>query len=113
MKIEKLLLLAEEYGWNVEEDNSFYILSQYSPEGQDFIVQFEAEDPYSFISELKRRHDNFDVSEETYMWLDNNGHGANGAPYDMRDVYEDMEYCKKLILELYNALDNFMKVRGK
>lgn len=35
------------------------------------------------------------------MWLDSDGHGINGAPYDMKDVYEDMEACQNMILELY------------
>ena len=36
--------------------------------------------------------------------LDNTGHGLNGAPYDMKDVYEDMEACKKMVYELWKLL---------
>lgn len=47
-----------------------------------------------------KRHENFDVSEETYTCLDHSGHGINGAPYDMRDVYNDMEECQDEIEKL-------------
>ena len=49
-------------------------------------------------------YDNYDCSYEAYLWLDNTGHGTNGAPYDMKDVYEDMEACEKMIFELWESL---------
>ena len=42
----------------------------------------------------------FDVSYEAYLWLDDTGHGRNGAPYEMIDVYEDMEECLHNMEEL-------------
>ena len=39
----------------------------------------------------------YDVSYETYLWLDNTGHGKNGAPYELEDVLEDIKACEQYI----------------
>ena len=41
------------------------------------------------------------------MWLDIDGHGKNGAPYDMRDVYDDMEAVNDMLWDLYDDLHYF------
>ena len=48
--------------------------------------------------------DDFDVCYETYLWLGDTGHGKNGAPYDMKDLYEDMQACEDMIHNLWLAL---------
>ena len=47
----------------------------------------------------------FDVSYETYIWLDETGHGMNGAPENMKDLYEDMEACETMVHDLWLALE--------
>lgn len=59
------------------------------------------------IDSIHQAFDNFDVSYEAYIWLDNTGHGTNGAPYEMRGVLEDMEACEQMILDLYNELNSY------
>ena len=60
----------------------------------------------TLTNNLYERYSDFDVSSETYLWLDNTGHGTNGAPYDMKDLYEDMDACQEMIMELYNVFNN-------
>lgn len=62
--------------------------------------------PYldSLITDMENYYDDFDVDEETYLWLDNRGHGKNGAPYRMRDVLEDMEAAEKMVEDLLDAI---------
>lgn len=103
---KKLLKPAENLGWSVGIDKDQFTFSKFSPAGQDFNIELTADNLEEVISELKERIDNFDCSEETYLWLDKSGHGTNGAPYDMKDLYEDMEACLKMIEELYDALAN-------
>lgn len=43
-----------------------------------------------------------------YLWLDDEGHGSNGAPYDMKDVYEDMEWWKDSLENLANTLESLL-----
>lgn len=52
----------------------------------------------------------YDVSEQTMLWLDEFGHGKNGAPYDMKDVYEDFEWVKNRILTLVEIFNRYNKV---
>ena len=44
------------------------------------------------------------------LWLDEFGHGKNGAPYDMKDVYEDFEWVKNRILTLVEIFNRYNKV---
>ena len=47
--------------------------------------------------------------EEAYIWLDDSGHGKNGAPHDMKDVYEDMEACKSMLGELVGVVNELVE----
>lgn len=102
---EKLLSKVKEAGWTVEtEDEHSYRFGKFSPAGQDFSIVVEGEDADELTKSIYERYENFDVSEETYLWLDDTGHGKNGAPYHMKDLLEDMEACEQMILDLYNGL---------
>ena len=105
---DRIVEIAEENGWEVDVesndgDNFSYEFSKYSPAGQDFSFEAKMEDNnvYALLNDIKNY---YDCSYEAYVWLDNTGHGANGAPYDMKDVYEDMEACQKMIFELWKSL---------
>lgn len=109
MEIEKIIKIAESDSWTVTEqtfnNGKGLLFSKYSPAGQDFNIPIEPSSSFEELLEhIKEYYDNFDVDNETYIWLDNDGHGKNGAPYRMRDVLEDMEECHRMILELYNLL---------
>lgn len=103
-KFNKLINIAEKLDWSISIDGRDITLQKYSPAGQDFNVELKAQNMQEAVMELKSRCDNFDCSEEAYLWLDNTGHGRNGAPYDMKDVYEDMEACFEMMEELYDEL---------
>lgn len=103
--IQEILDKIKELDWSVEKDENSYRLGKYSPAGQDFsILIYSKESSDDFIDQIYDRYNEFDVSEEAYLWLDESGHGTNGAPYDMKDVYKDMEWCKNSINELYDDL---------
>ena len=106
LELAKVIENIEKLGWNATlEDDNYVSLQIYSPAGQDFNISVDTEnDVDAFIENIYKCYENFDVSYETYLWLDNEGHGINGAPYDMRDLYNDMEACEQLILKLYNEL---------
>lgn len=108
---ERIVEIAEENDWSVDMtsndgDNFTYEFRKGSPAGQDFsfCADMEDNDVYSLIDNIYERYNDYDCSEETYLWLDNTGHGKNGAPYDMKDVYEDMEACEQMILDLHDVL---------
>ena len=110
---DKIKRIATEAGWDVsiEEETEVFVcydFGKYSPAGQDFHVSANLEnmDIKTLMSDLYGRYADFDCSEETYLWLDNTGHGTNGAPYDMKDLYEDMEACQEMIMDLYHAFSD-------
>ena len=105
-ELNELKALIEKEDWEIYDDteNSLTI-GKFSPQGQDFQITVDlGESIYEFKENLYSLYSNFDVSEETYIWLDDSGHGKNGAPYDMKDVYEDFEACEENIYNLYLAL---------
>ena len=108
---ERVIEVAEENGWSVDMtsndgDNFTYEFRKGSPAGQDFsfCADMEDNDVYSLINNIYERYNDYDCSEETYLWLDNTGHGKNGAPYDMKDLYEDMEACEQMMLKLHDVI---------
>lgn len=104
-ELKVLFQKIENLDWSIEEEGeNEYRLGKYSPQGQDFSLTVEGESVDEIIDSIKSAHENYDVSNETYLWLDNTGHGSNGAPYELRDVLEDMEACEQYILDLYNTL---------
>lgn len=96
-------------GFEIEhDDDGCYRFGRYSPAGQDFGFTIDPGGSImDLIHALYEYWDSYDVSYETFLWLDSSGHGANGAPYDMRDCYEDMETCKGYIYELYSIVDDY------
>ena len=104
---EKVQEIAENLGWNVEIQDNIAIFQRYSGCGQDFNIELDiAETSDEFADNLYNYYSEFDVSYETYLWLDSTGHGTNGAPYEMIDVYNDMKECEEAIHELWAEIHN-------
>jgi len=102
---DKVLEVLEVLDWTVTERESTVELTKFTDWGQEclFEVQFD-ESISDMCQELKQLYEDFDCSYEAYLWLDSDGHGKNGAPYDMRDVYDDMVERKAIMQELYQHL---------
>lgn len=101
--LRQLKKIATDLDWSIGDYGNEITFSKYSDYGQDFSFTIGSD---NLVSNLVDYIGNFDVSEETYLWLDETGHGKNGAPYDMIDVYKDMEDCKEMMQELLNAWEN-------
>lgn len=119
---EELIEMLEEEDFefiNEEINDGIATLHFYSPANQecfydiDISYFIEQEIPINW-SELAcdalSNHLNFDVSEHAVIWLDESGHGVNGAPYDMKDVYEDFEWVKNRILTLVEIFNRYNKI---
>lgn len=77
---------------------------KYTSAGQDFhIYAMHCRNLSDVIEDLKQQYNDYDPSYETSLWLDETGHGKNGAPYDMIDIYNDMLECESIIEELINS----------
>ena len=112
--IDKIIEAADSEGWHVSIDKEsldvdnhvIFTFSKYSPAGQDFEFSAEMEDNEfsTLLDGIYSYYLDFDCSQETYLWLDETGHGKNGAPYEMIDVYNDMMACEQMVYELWNTL---------
>lgn len=110
--IDKITECAESNGWNVsidtKQENGIVVFefSKYTPTGQDFSFSATMKDNSldSLGDDIEEYFEHFDVDSEAYLWLDDNGHGKNGAPYRMKDVLADMEAAEKYIESLLDAI---------
>lgn len=103
---EKVQEIAENLGWNVDIQDNVAIFQRCSG-FQDFDIGVDiAETLDEFADNLYNSYSEFDVSYEAYLWLDSTGHGANGAPYEMIDVYNDMKECEEAIHELWSEIQD-------
>lgn len=105
-ELNKLKKIIEQEEWVIYDDSeNCLLIGKFSPQGQDFQITVDlGKNIDEFKENLYSLYSDFDVSYEAYLWLDSEGHGRNGAPYDMKDVYEDMEACEENIYNLYLAL---------
>ena len=103
-EVKKVIRIAESLGWSLTVQDGEFEFQKYSPAGQDFNIAITAVSAREIYNGLKQRCDDYDCSEEAALWLDESGHGENGAPHDMKDLYEDMEACKEMMCELYETL---------
>lgn len=109
---EELTRLIENADFTIyaDDDDTEIKFQKFSSAGQDFYFSVDTENNLSVFAEnILRLYNDFDVSAEAYLYLDSEGHGRNGAPYDMKAVYEDMEECREFILELYNVITDYLK----
>lgn len=102
---KKLVKKIEEHNFSVYEDECGYDFRKYSSAGQDFGFYIGKQDTLEeFADAVLNYYQGYDPSEEAYLWLDDTGHGRNGAPYEMVDVYNDMVECKDFIYEFYEII---------
>ena len=102
--LDEFISAAEELEWQVIEEEDRAEFGKFSPAGQDFWMEVTATSPENLLETMRSYINNYDISGNAYIWLDDTGHGKNGAPYDMKDVYEDMESCLNMVEELYSRL---------
>ena len=102
---EKLIREIQNHGYSISfDDNGQITFRKYSPAGQDFSFTVDGSTLVELANNIYDYYENYDISYEAYLWLDEWGHGKNGAPYDMKDVYEDMEECERYIYDLYEII---------
>ena len=54
---------------------------------------------------VKEYYEGFAPDYEAYLWIGDDGHGRNGAPYHIKDIVSDMEEAEEQIYELLQALE--------
>ena len=108
--IERVKEIAIETGWSVSTDTDSgctqFEFSKFTPAGQDFNFTVEVKD--NNISQLTNNileyYESFDPDYEASLWIGEDGHGKNGAPYSIKDIVDDMESAEEMVYELYEKL---------
>lgn len=105
MHMTHAMKIIESEGWSIEQEKeNEYRVGKFSPAGQDFSIIMRGDTDADFAESIYAAYEAFDPSTEAYAWLDESGHGKNGAPHDMLEVVTDMNYCKDEIYRLYQAV---------
>lgn len=112
--MKKIVRWMEICGWRVyrEETSSCinYTISNHTPAGGECSIDLcmLEDNPDVFIRKLKEWIEAYDISREAFLWLDNDGHGCYGAPYEMIDVYKDKEAFLNMAKDLLDGLEKLM-----
>lgn len=104
---DKIIGIAESIGWSVYVCNrgkEFLEFSKTTPRGRDFSVCIESASTGGLIHQLTEYISDYDVDYESYLWIDGDGHGKNGAPYHIKDIVADQEAALGMVKDLYKHL---------
>ena len=113
-EFKQIVKLAKEMGWDttIDEDKtenySVFTFTLIKPYQLDFSFSVEAENNsvFSLLDNMSYYLSAYDVSEETYLRLDEQGHGKKGYPYDMEEVLKIFKYREDEISKLVEHLTN-------
>jgi hypothetical protein len=103
---KQIEFVATVLGWRIDwiEDNTLEF-SQHTPAGQECVVSIAYNSVSEIPSKVEEYYESYDPSYEAYIWLGQDGHGKNGAPDNMGDVYADAVEAEQMIGTLSNALN--------
>lgn len=105
---ERIYDTLENCGFNTnkiqQQGALFYMeINQFTQLGEDWweTIWFDGTND-GFVVSLREKYNNFDVDEETEIWIE--GRGKNGVPSSIKALVEDAEWKKEILGELYYAL---------
>ena len=105
--MEKMIQIAESYGWAVDMDSDSIEFNQCSPAGEDFsftVLTKDASDAESLAAEVRSYADSFDTEEHVKMLVDAQG-SVSGVP-DIKTLVEDADAIQEMLNDLADALEN-------
>lgn len=102
---QKIEYVAKILGWKIGWDDGTVEFSQHSPAGNECVVSLDYKNVTDIPALVDEYYEGYDPSYEAYLWLDNSGHGKDGAPDKMGDVYADMQECERMLKALSEGLN--------
>ena len=110
---DKIISIAEKEGWTAtidEQDGSHvtFNFAKLTPQGQDFSFTADTfdNDPDVLLENIFDYYQGYDPDYEAYLWIGEDGHGQNGAPFHIVDIVEDMKAAEDMVYQLHTALNN-------
>ena len=106
---QKIIDTVEKNGFSIHEvekhGNEFIVeINQGTPLGEDWweAIWFDGTND-RFVEAIRDRYNNFDVDEETEIWIENRG--KNGVPSSIKALVEDAEWKESELERLANDLE--------
>jgi hypothetical protein len=88
-------------------DDGYVLVEQFSPLGKDCSREYQVTDFDDLTAQAKESADAFDPSTEATFWLDEDGHGKRGAPWNMGVLYDECEEELNLLEAVADYLYRF------
>ena len=108
--LEKILNILEKLDWDVKNDNEIFSIENYSPLGEDLILEFciKPDKPLEnqIINEIMIEYENFGEDEHACEWYKNKD-SVRGVPQSLKDLLQDARMIKRMYKSLYNKIKKF------
>lgn len=101
---EPLMEVCENLGWWLNIYDTDIEIGQSSPLGEDFFFTVSKD---NFANDIITYAEDFDPDEHAEMWIENRG--KRGVPSSIRDLIDDAEDIKKMLTELSEQINNFLR----
>lgn len=98
----KLRKAIEEKDWFIEKDGENWILSKFTPAGEDYFFTIRNS---NILEDVKEEFETFDADEHVDMWIPHRG--TYGVPTSVRTLIEDAEKIKDYLSELYTIVEKY------
>lgn len=79
-------------------------IGTYTDFGQEWYVEFSVTDIEDLTDQMYEYLDTYDEDYEASLWIGDDGHGKNGAPYHIADIVADMMDGWNKLNKLYEEL---------
>ena len=101
--------LYENPDWSIRVIDDQVEIAPYQMSGYDWSKVFVIKNFRDLCEQVQEVCEFFDPCTETYKWLDEEGHGINGAPYYMGTILADMECLEDSLNRLAKDLFSFLE----
>lgn len=96
--------IIEDLGWDIEIEEYHngekrYLISQYSPLGEDFSFSVSYDDP---VNDIIIYYNDYDAEEHAEMFIE--FRGRNGVPSSIRALLKDADDIEEMLEKLAEAL---------
>lgn len=109
MEQNKILEIANEYGWTANCDNDGeghveFSFRQHSPLGEDVVVELDPCLPDQVVAKIREYANDFDPDDHARMWIEHSD--GRGVPQSVRELIDDAEEIKQMLESLACALED-------
>lgn len=105
---DELIGIIENNDFSVFISGNYVTFSKYSSMGQDWSIDIEIGNSLDeLLHNIYEAYQNYDPDFEASLWIGDDGHGKNGAPYYIEDIVDDMKECEGFIDDLFDIVNEY------